>query len=142
VIKTMLAKPGSLFSVRCLNKHTQKIKLLKNDFVLHRRVQQWRWCYDIFQWAGKWITRGSSGSISWRWRRFIRKTTTGTTEFKARLTKIKYLRNSLTFKSSVILFRVSDASGQLVIEEVGQKPLQQSMLKREVNHLFPFCPLW
>ncbi|XP_057374251.1 gelsolin, cytoplasmic-like [Daphnia carinata] len=34
-------------------------------------------------------------------------------------------------QSSVILFRVSDASGQLVIEEIGQKPLQQSMLKRE-----------
>ncbi len=30
------------------------------------------------------------------------------------------------------LFRVSDASGHLAVEEVGQKPLQQSMLKTEV----------
>ncbi|XP_057374206.1 gelsolin, cytoplasmic-like [Daphnia carinata] len=34
-------------------------------------------------------------------------------------------------QSSAILFRVSDASGQLVIEEIKQKTLQQSMLKRE-----------
>ena len=38
----------------------------------------------------------------------------------------------LFIQSTVILFRVCDASGQLVIEEVGQKPLQQSMLKGEV----------
>ena len=32
----------------------------------------------------------------------------------------------------VTLYRVSDATGQLAVEEVGTKPLQQSMLKKEV----------
>ena len=30
------------------------------------------------------------------------------------------------------LYRVSDASGELVVDKVGQKPLQQSLLKTEV----------
>lgn len=30
------------------------------------------------------------------------------------------------------LYRVSDASGSLQVDEVGQKPLQQAMLKTEV----------
>ena len=36
------------------------------------------------------------------------------------------------FQSVVTLYRVSDATGQLAVEEVGTKPLQQSMLKKEV----------
>lgn len=38
-------------------------------------------------------------------------------------------------QSVVTLYRVSDASGQLMVEEVGQKPLQQSMMKSEVLFL-------
>lgn len=34
-------------------------------------------------------------------------------------------------QSVVTLYRVSDASGELVVEEVGQKPLQQSMMKSQ-----------
>ena len=36
-------------------------------------------------------------------------------------------------QSAVTLYRVSDASGSLVVDVIGTKPLQQSMLKAEVK---------
>jgi gelsolin len=49
------------------------------------------------------------------------------------LCSIESLFNKLKlFQSVVTLYRVSDATGQLTVEEVGTKPLQQSMLKKEV----------
>ena len=76
------------------------------------------------------------------------KMTTSASKNSSRLFLITQLVNSFLQNSFVVghlqsvvtLYRVSDASGELVVEEVGQKPLQQSMMKSQVSFL-KFLPI-